>query len=296
MQKFSFALITFIVFLISVNVVAAQDDDVIKVDSSLVILNAAISDKAGHNVPGIKEKEFKVLEDGVEQQIELFETSDTPFAAIVLFDTSGSMEDRLTLARTAAINFLQGLRPDDVAAVYKFDRNITTIQDFSQSQFISDKMFDLSARGITVLNDAIYKAAKDLEARPEKRKAIIVLSDGEDTGSNASAKKALNAALAANATIYTVDLTTWEGNTRGQNTAVLKDFAEKSGGFFIAVKNGQVLRDSLESVIQELGTQYTLGYSPKETNSKKKWRSIEVVISRPNLTIRTRKGYNVEPN
>ena len=295
MHNISRAFIALILFLTAVMVVTAQDDDVIKVDSSLVILNAAISDKAGHNVAGIAEKEFKVFEDGVEQQLELFETSEAPFAAIVLFDTSGSMENRMSVARSAAINFLQGLRPNDVAAIYKFDRNISTVQDFSQSQFISDRLFDLSAYGITVLNDAILQAAKDLEKRPEKRKAIIVLSDGEDTGSNASAKKALNAALAANATIYTVDLTTFEGNTRGQNTAVLKDFAEKSGGFFIAVKNGQVLRDSLESVIQELGTQYTLGYAPKESGSKKKWRSIEVVVSRPNLTIRTRKGYNVEP-
>ncbi len=294
MQKFSRAFITIILFLAAAGVVVAQDDDVIKVDSSLVIVNVAITDKAGRNVHGIKQNEFKVLEDGVEQDLELFETSDAPFAAIVLLDTSGSMENRLTLARSAAINFLKGLRYGDVTAIYKFDRNVSTVQDFSQSQFINDRIFDLRARGITVLNDAIYKAAKDLEARPEKRKAIIVLSDGEDTGSNASSKKALNAALAANATIYTVDLTTWEGNTRGQNVAVLKDFAEKSGGFFIAVKNSLVLRDSLENVVKELSTQYTLGYAPKESTSKKSWRSIEVVVSRPNLKIRTRKGYNAE--
>jgi VWFA-related protein len=272
----------------------AQDDDVIRVDSSLVVLNVSISDKNGRGVSGIKEKEFTVYEDGVGQDLELFETSEAPFAAIVLFDTSGSMMTRMGVARMAAINFMQGLRPTDTTAIYRFDADIKVVQDFSQSQFVSDRLFELSANGQTHMNDAIVRAAKDLAARPENRKAIIVLSDGEDTGSNASSKKALNAALAANATIYTVDLTTFEGNVRGQNTAVLKDLAEKSGGFFIQVKNGQVLRDSLERVVQELGTQYTLGYSPKESKSKKKWREIEVVVSRPNLNIRTRKGYSTE--
>lgn len=272
----------------------AQDDDVIRVDSSLVILNASITNKSGRSVSGIAEKEFKVYEDGVEQTLELFETSEAPFAAIILIDTSGSMVARMGVARMAAINFLQGLRPTDTTAIYRFDGEVKVVQDFSQSQFISDRLFELDANGLTYMNDAIVRAAKDLATRPERRKAVIVLSDGEDTGSSASAKKAMNAAMAANATIYTVDLTTFEGNVRGQNTAVLKDLAEKSGGFFIQVKNGQILRDSLERVVQELGTQYTLGYSPKESKSKKKWREIEVVVSRPNLNIRTRKGYNVE--
>jgi VWFA-related protein len=272
----------------------AQDDDVIRVDSSLVVLNASITDKNGRSVSGIAEKEFTVFEDGVEQTLELFETSEAPFTAIILFDTSGSMMSRMHVARMAAINFMQGLRPTDTAAIYRFDGEVKVIQDFSQSQFINDRVFELSARGMTYMNDAIVRAANDLSTRTEKRKAIIVLSDGEDTGSKASSKKALNAAIAANATIYTVDLTTFEGNVRGQNTAVLKDLAEKSGGFFIQVKNGQILRDSLERVVQELGTQYTLGYSPKESKSKKKWREIEVVVSRPNLNIRTRKGYSTE--
>jgi len=272
----------------------AQDDDVIRVDSSLVVLNASITDKSGRSVSGIAQKEFTIYEDGVEQDIELFETSESPFAAIILFDTSGSMMTRMGVARMAAINFLQGMRPADAAAIYRFDGEVKIVQDFSQNQVISDRLFELSARGMTYMNDAIVRAAKDLAPRPEKRKAIIVLSDGEDTGSQASAKKALNAALAANATIYTVDLTTFEGNIRGQNTAALKNLAEKSGGFFIQVTNGQVLRDSLELVVQELGAQYTLGYSPKESKSKKKWREIEVVVSRPNLKSRTRKGYNAE--
>lgn len=273
---------------------AAQDEDVIRVDSSLVILNASISDRSGRMVSGIAEKEFKVYEDGVEQDIELFETSESPFAAVILFDTSGSMLTRFGVARMTAINFMQGLRPTDTAAIYRFSGQVKVIQDFTQSQFINDRLFDLSPGGMTYMFDAIVRAAKDLSARPEKRRAIIVLSDGQDTGSGASSKKALNAALAANATIYTVDLTTFEGNVRDQNVGVLRDLAEKSGGTFIQVKSGQVLRDSLDDVVQELGAQYTLGYSPKNTASKKKWREIEVVVSRPNLKIRTRKGYSIE--
>src|SRR5690606_10550367 len=117
----------------------AQDDDVIRVDSSLVVLNASITDKSGRSVSGIAQKEFTIYEDGVEQDIELFETSESPFAAIILFDTSGSMMTRMGVARMAAINFLQGMRPADAAAIYRFDGEVKIVQDFSQNQVISDR-------------------------------------------------------------------------------------------------------------------------------------------------------------
>src|SRR5690606_22129925 len=135
---------------------------------------------------------------------------------------------------------------------------------------------------------------EELAKRPEKRRAIIVLSDGEDTGSGRSASKALKAALAADATIYTIDMTTLGGPSRGQNREILKKFATQSGGVFIPVRSGSVFRESLRNVVEELGTQYTLGYSSTNTKKDGSWRAVELIVKRPNLTIRTRKGYNAE--
>ena len=173
---------------------AQQENDIISVDSSLVLLNAAILDASGKHVSGLQQKHFKILENGAPQEISFFSSEETPFAAVLLLDTSGSMEERVSMARSAAIRFLDGLRPDDSAAIYRFDSKVSLVQEFSGSRDIIEKIFDLKADGMTALNDAIVKAANDLSKRPEKRRAVVVLSDGEDTISRHSASKALKAA------------------------------------------------------------------------------------------------------
>ncbi len=168
------------------------------------------------------------------------------------------------------------------------------MQDFSNSRDITERVFDLKADGNTAMNDAIYKATLELEKRPEKRKAIIVLSDGIDNVSGHSADKALKAVLASNVTIYTVDMSpiNTSGRERMQSQGVLKNFAEKSGGYFVAAPGGVAMRDAFKRVVEELGVQYTLGYQPSNIKKDGKWHSIEVRVARPNLNIRTRQGYN----
>jgi Ca-activated chloride channel family protein len=273
-----------------------SEDDVVSVDSSLVVLNATIVDASGKPVAGLKQQQFRIFEDGKEQQLSLFAAEETPFAAVIVIDTSGSMEERVSLARSAAIQFLDGLRPEDSAAIYRFDSKVELIQTFSNSRDVGDRIFDIKSKGMTALNDAIYQAAADLSKRPERRRAIIVLSDGEDTFSGHSAEKALKAALAVDAVIYTVDMSAMNavGNRRIQNQGVLKNFAEKTGGMFIATPGGAALRAAFKTIVDELGVQYTIGYQPLSSTRDGKWHTLRLEVNRPNLTIRTRKGYNAE--
>ncbi len=273
---------------------AQNDDDIVTVDSSIVLVNVTILDRSGKTVGGLTEKQFKIFEDGVEQKIESFAAEETPFAAVILMDTSGSMESRVSIARSAAIKFLEGLRIDDNAAIYHFHSKVELVQDFSNSRDIVERIFDLKADGMTVLNDAVFKAAELLAARKEKRRAIIVLSDGADTQSKRSQDKALKAANAAGATIYTIDMSSPDATLKekAQNQSALKSFAEKTGGTFVATPGGNGMRDAFKRIVEELGNQYTLAYSPKDAKKDGKFHSIEVTVSRPNLTLRTRKGYN----
>ncbi|HMS39263.1 MAG TPA: VWA domain-containing protein [Pyrinomonadaceae bacterium] len=270
------------------------DGETINVESSIVVLNTTITDKEGKAVSGLKKSQFKIFEDGKEQTLDFFGAESTPFAAVILIDTSGSMESRISLARSAAITFLDGLRPEDNAAIYNFDSKVSLVQDFSNSRDVLDKVFELKANGMTVLNDAIMEAAQVLSKREEKRKAIIVLSDGADTKSKYGDSKVLKAAITAGATIYTIDMSSIEmnGRDRLQSQMALKNFAGKSGGKFIAVSGGIALRQAFAEIVGELGSQYTLTYSPTNNVKDGKWRAIEVRVSRPNLIIRTRKGYN----
>lgn len=273
-----------------------QDDDVVRVNTDLVVLNITVTDKAGQYVPGLRLSDFKIFEDGKEvspQLVSSFSVHESPFASVVLLDTSGSMESRLSLARSAAIRFLDKLREDDVAAVYKFDSKVEQVQEFSTGRDLAPMAYGVRAEGMTTLNDAIVDAAKALSGRPEKRKAIIVLSDGLDTFSKATTEKAVESALAIGATIYAVDMSATEGSVsrNQQSAAVLKSFAEKSGGRFVATPGGPALRDAFASIAEELGHQYTIAYRPLNQTRDGKWRKLDVKTSRSDLVVRTRKTY-----
>jgi Ca-activated chloride channel family protein len=273
-----------------------QDDDVVRVNTDLVVLNITVTDKSGQYVPGLRLSDFTIFEDGKEvsnQLISSFSVHESPFASVVLLDTSSSMESRLSLARSAAIRFLDRLRDEDVAAVYKFDSKVEQLQEFSTSRDLAPMAYGVRAKGMTTLNDAIVNAAKVLAERPEKRKAIIILSDGVDTFSKASADKAVESALAIGASIYAVDMSanTGTGLNNARSAAVLKSFAEKSGGRFVATPGGPALRDAFASIAEELGHQYTIAYRPVNRVRDGKWRKLEVKISRDDLAVRTRKAY-----
>ncbi len=296
-QRAFLASISFLFIAFATTGVFAQDEDeVIAVDSSVVIMNAYVTDASGRFISSLRKEHFRVFEEGIERPIELFANEDTPFAAVVLLDTSGSMGTHISLARAAAIRFLEGLRDDDVAAIYRFDSRVVQVQDFSNSRDVPEKIFDLRSYGMTTLNDAVYQAAIALSERAEKRRAIIVLSDGADTQSGRSADAALKASLAANAVIYTVDMSSPLLSSKDRISAAgsLKRFAERSGGTFIATPGGAEMRQAFERIVTELGSQYTIGFSPLDIKKDGKWRSLELRISRPNLNIRTRKGYNAE--
>ena len=293
-----FKTILFLVAFLCINgvVVVAQDDDVIRTDTNLVVLNVTVTDKAGQYVKGLKASDFKVYEDGVEvkqNMIASFSVQESPYAAVVLLDSSGSMEARFSLARSAAIRFLDGLRPEDVAAVYRFDSKVERVQEFSGGRDLAPTAYAIHAKGMTTLNDAIVEASKTLADRAEVRKAIVVLSDGMDTFSKASSDKAVETALAVGASIYAVDMSSLEvgGTTGRQSSASLKGFAEKTGGRFITTPGGPELRDAFTGIADELGHQYTISYRPANTKHDGKWRALEVKVARDDRTVRTRKGY-----
>jgi Ca-activated chloride channel family protein len=275
-----------------------NDDEVVRVNADLVVLNVAVTDDKGKHLSGLGINDFKIFEDDKPQKITTFSTEDTTFAAVILIDTSGSMESRISLARSAAIRFLDGLRGEDYVSVYNFDSKIKRVQDFSTSHDLAPMAYKLEAKGMTVLYDAIVRASQELSKREEKRKAIIILSDGMDTMSGATMDKALNSAMAVDATIYAVNMSA-DGtgfNTDVRVTSILKSFAEKTGGRFVATAGGPAMREAFQSIVEELGQQYTIGYQPTNLQRDGRWRTIKVEVNKPKTNARTRKGYNAPKN
>jgi len=287
----SAVLICFAFVLLSPSPAKNQDDEVYRVNTDLVLVNITVLDAQGKFVKKLKPADFSVMENGQAQTVSSFTAQETPFAAAILLDTSGSMESRLSLGRSAAIRFLDGLRPEDVASVYRFDTKVERLQDFSSARDLSPVAYGIRTRGMTVLNDAVVRAAEELAKRTEKRRAIVVLSDGGENSSSASSGKALEKALAAGATIYAVNMASHDGPRNNQAAGILREFANKSGGLYVDTPGGQGLRDSFAGIVAELGQQYTLAYRPSNRTRDGSWRAIDVKVSRPDVVVRTRKGY-----
>ena len=140
--------------------------------------------------------------------------------------------------------------------------------------------------------DSIRLASQKLSARKEKRRAIVVLSDGADNTSGISASKALKAAQKANATIYTVDMSSIDtgGGKKVQNRRILKKFANKTGGRFVKAPGGFALRDAFKNIVMELSVTNTIGYYPKNLREDGKWQELEL-ISKDGHKIRSREGF-----
>jgi Ca-activated chloride channel family protein len=270
-------------------------EDVISVETNLIVVNVTVTDALENYVSDLKLEDFKILEDGAQQRILGLTIDEAPFAAVILLDASGSMGNKLSLARAACGNFLSGLRDGDMVAVYSFSGfKVKTLQDFSESRDVPEAVWDMKARDDTPLYDAIVKAADALAQRPERRRAILVVSDGADTRSKASLDEATRKTLDANALIYAVDMSdkaVFRSDRKDNGAEVMKMLAAKTGGRFIATPGGAGLRDAFTGTVEELRRQYTLSYESTNEKLDGKWRAIEVRAARLGLNIRARQGY-----
>jgi Ca-activated chloride channel family protein len=273
------------------------EEPTVELRSDLVLVNAVARRGAGW-ASGLTRDDFALAEDGEAQELAFFGAEETPFAAAILIDTSGSMEHKLTLARAAAARFLDRTRPEDQVAVYAFANSVKRIQDFTPGRRdIAEALWDTSADGYTRMYDCVDEATTALAARPEQRRAILLLSDGADTRSGVSQDAVLRRALAAGVTLYTIDLAPIGGRKAPdpQEMAArgaLRGMAEKTGGRFFSSRGGTDLNDAFTEIVDELSHLYTLGYYPTNSRRDGRWRRIEVTTKLGGVTLRTRPGYH----
>jgi Ca-activated chloride channel family protein len=272
-----------------------QREDVISLDTSQVILNVTVTDARERYVAGLTAKNFKLFEDRTPQKILNFTASEMPFAAAIVVDTSGSMEAKMSLARAACTRFVDGIREGDVFAIYTFGgTKVVKLQDFTEVRDVPDSLWDTRADGMTPLYDAVVTAVEALSKREERRRAILLVSDGDDTKSRVSFEEALRRASDVGVAIYAVDLSDAalsRGAMRSSGAEVLKSFALKTGGRFFKTPGGSLLRDAFTQTVEELRNQYTIAYEPSNEKRDGKWRTIELHLDRPSLIVRTRQGY-----
>ena len=274
-------------------------------------LVATATDRRHNFVTDLEKTDFKVLEDGVPQEIKLFgRETDLPLRIGLLLDTSNSIRPRLEFEQDAAIDFLTSVirRHKDMAFLMTFDNEPEVIQDYTGDvALLTGAIRKQRAGGGTALHDAIYKAAEKLTNPPpangpdlEVRRVMVLISDGDDNLSDHALSDAVEVAIRAEASIYSISTNTDWLATSGDmprkmhlapGDKVLQKFAEESGGRVFFPYKVEDLAESFVDIGAELRSQYFIAYAPTNPQANGKYRRIEVDTNRKGLTIRTRKGY-----
>ncbi len=279
---------------------SARGQQVIRSGVDLVSLNVTVMD-GEHFVGGLEQSKFSVFEDGVKQDVTFFTSERQPIALSILLDSSTSMDTKIGTAQEAAIGFANRLGPNDVAQVIDFDSRPNVIQSFTNDRVLLEKAIrSTKAGGSTSLYNAIYIALAELKKiRAEslaqiRRQAIVVLSDGEDTSSLVEYDQVLDAAKRSEVLIYCIGLKSkTDFPTRGFNEAdfVMRTLSQETGGRVFFVEQLPQLPAVYQAIADELVSQYTIGYTPKNPKRDGAWRTVVVQVDRPDVTVRTKRGY-----
>ena len=286
-------------------------------DVRVVNVLATVKDRNGRLVNTLGKEDFILSEDGVRQEIQYFaHQTDLPLTIGLLIDTSGSQKALIPEERRAGSHFFRSvLRPEkDLAFLMSFDRNVELLQDYTSSQGLLERGLDelqveVPTGGFhpnptgnkkqtsTALNDALFLAADELFRNQVGRKAVVVISDGFDVGSKVNLKAAIEAAQRSDVVVYTIqyiDRQFTRGNQvfyYGSGTSTLKKMANETGGSFFTVSRNMRLATIFQQIEDEMRSQYSIGYSPRQDLGRSGFRKITLKSPRKGVKIQARAGY-----
>ena len=309
---------------------ADSSEEVVKVDTSLVTVPVSVYDRNGLYISNLHQSDFKIFEDGVEQKVEYFGTTDKPFSVILLIDVSPSTAYKIEEIQAAAAAFVNQLLPQDSVMVVEFDSSVHVLTEMTADRDKIDKAIRRTGFGNgTSLYEAVDFSLRRRLDKIEGRKAIVLFTDGVDTSSmRASYESTIRDAEETEAVIFPVYYNTFlnaigigggggvmsttptlnipgmggQSNaslsadyTRGR--AYLTDLAATTGGsVFRAESTPGGLNAAFEGIADELRRQYSIGYSPLAPGKPGERRQLRVRVDRPHLVIRSRDSYVVGSN
>lgn len=284
-----------------------QDQKPFRAETDLVMVTATVMDRDGRTVTSLAQSDFTVREDGVQQNIAFFVLDDrTPLSLVVLVDTSGSMSDKLDDVQDALQHLVGTLKPEDEIALLEFSNRVRMAADFgATSESVRRAIRRLSANGGTALFDAIIDGADTLARGRNRKKALVVVTDGNDTASRARLGDVTDALGSSETTVYCLGIGHGARGSFGHalldrsdsvDIKTLRAIAEPSGGRAELLENAHqgkvdLVDEAVLSMTAELTRQYTIGYYPTRAAKDGSYRRIDVTTRHPQQTVRTRRGY-----
>jgi Ca-activated chloride channel family protein len=289
---------------------AVPQDDVIRINTNMVTISASVLDRDGRFITDLQKEDFRIIENGVPQDIAYFAPVNRPFTILFLLDTSGSMTSRANELSKAVNSFVGQLREDDQLMVASFSNTFRVVRQATVIKQLSEEgtKFRLSTGGSTMLYDAVNDALKRMKSF-HGRKAIVLFSDGYDSGMSApfvTAKDNLRKAEEQEALIYTVQFDThpfirMQQIASGKNeyesveagSGYMRAIAQRTGGRHYQIETMSDLEKTFGTVADELRRQYSLGFYPKGQLEVGQKRRLKVEMRVPNLVVRARDNFVV---
>jgi len=271
----------------------------IKVDVDLVQVTATVTDAQNRYVTGLEQEHFQIWEDKLEQKIEYFSAEDVPISLGVIFDTSGSMKDKISTARDAAVTFLKTGNPEDEYFLVEFANRPQVAEDFTTDvSRLQNKLIFTPAKGMTAMYDSVYLGLEKLKEGNNPKKALLLITDGEDNRSRYTFSNVKDFVKEQDVQIYGIGIVDdWNSNLGSGHTgrAMVEELSDLTGGRAFFPDSVYELEDICTKIAVELKNQYVIGY--KSTNEAKdgKWRKLRLKINPPKglprLNVRAKSGY-----
>jgi len=277
--------------LVAASVAFAKQNQTLKVDVPVVLVNATVSDLKGRLVAGLERQHFRLWEDEVEQSVDYFSLEDMPVSVGLVFDATGSMADKLSAARDAATAFLRTSNPRDEYFLIEFSDQPKLVQDFTTDiSLLQRQIFSTTARGLTPLFDSVHLGLEKIKDAKNTKRALLIISDGEDNRSRYTFSDIRQFAREQDAQIYAIGLI---NGLEGRTT--IGDLVETTGGRAFFPNSANQLEDICTRIALELKNQYLLGYRSTNPAKDGTWRQIHVEVNPPKglppLAVRARTGY-----
>jgi VWFA-related protein len=259
----------------------------IRVDTMLTLIPVTVTDPLNRIVTGLGKEHFRVTEDNVEQSILHFSSEDSALSAGIVFDSSGSMGNKLQKSRQAVAEFAKSANPDDEFFLVQFNSTPEVTVGFThQTEEIQNRIIFMQSRGRTALLDAVYLALHEMRKAKNPRKALLVISDGGDNNSRYTEAEVKNLVREADVQIYGIGIfepLSSRGRTAEElnGPTLLSEIAEQTGGRAYPVENLNDLPDIAAKIGIELRNQYIIGYSSTNRERDGKYRRVKVRVMQP---------------
>ena len=263
-----------------------------KVDVDEVVLRVTVTDPLNRYVVGLEREHFKVFDNKVQQTITHFSNDTSPISVGIILDTSGSMGDNILSARTSVIEFMEQGDPQDEYFLVTFNDRTTLVQDFtSRGENIANEVTFANPKGRTALYDAIYLGLEKMGGGRNEKKALIVITDGEDNSSRYTFSEVRDFVKESDTQIYVIG----ERGELGYGRGIISEIVRLTGGRAYFPHNFQQLDYFVDLIHTELRHQYLLSYVPSDQSTDGKWRKLKVELDPPEglpkLGVRAREGY-----